>query len=92
MHCTPVGSLADPGRSPISPEWIREGTLVVDAVYRPLKTPLLQEAMKKNCTPVPGGEWFVRQAQAQYKAFTGQDADEQLMRAAFANALAEDRK
>ncbi len=92
VHCTPVGSLADPGRSPISPEWIREGTLVVDAVYRPLKTPLLQEAMKKNCTPVPGGEWFVRQAQAQYKAFTGQDADEQLMRAAFANALAEDRK
>jgi len=41
---------------------------------------------------VPGGEWFVRQAQAQFRVFTGQDADEQLLRAAFANALAEDRK
>ncbi len=92
VHCTPVGSLADPGRSPVPAEWIRAGTLVVDAVYRPLKTPLLQEAMKKNCTPVPGGEWFVRQAQAQFRVFTGQDADEQLLRAAFANALAEDRK
>jgi 3-dehydroquinate dehydratase/shikimate dehydrogenase len=92
VHCTPVGSLADPGRSPISPEWIRAETLVVDAVYRPLKTPLLVEAMKKGCTPVPGGEWFVRQAQAQFKLFTGQDADEQLVRAAFANALAEDGK
>jgi 3-dehydroquinate dehydratase/shikimate dehydrogenase len=87
-HCTPVGSLADPGRSPIPAEWIREGTLVLDAVYRPLKTPLLQEAKKRGCTPVPGGEWFVRQAQAQFKLFTGQDADEALVRAAFANALA----
>jgi 3-dehydroquinate dehydratase/shikimate dehydrogenase len=92
VHCTPVGSLADPGRSPIPGDWIRPGTLVVDAVYRPLKTPLLQEAMKKGCTPIPGGEWFVRQAQAQFKLFTGQDADEQLVRAAFANALAEDAR
>ncbi len=92
VHCTPVGSLADPGRSPIDTAWIRAGTVVVDAVYRPLKTPLLVEAMKKGCTPVPGGEWFVRQAQAQFKLFTGQDPDEQLLRAAFANALAEDAK
>ncbi len=92
VHCTPVGSLADPGKSPVPAEWVRAGTLVVDAVYRPLKTPLLQEAMRKGCTPVPGGEWFVRQAQAQFKLFTGQDADEALMRAAFANALAEDGK
>lgn len=92
VHCTPVGSLADPGRSPIDPEWIRAGTVVVDAVYRPLKTPLLQAAMQKGCTPIPGGEWFVRQAQAQFKLFTGQDPDEQLLRAAFSNALAEDAK
>jgi 3-dehydroquinate dehydratase/shikimate dehydrogenase len=92
VHCTPIGSLADPGRSPIPAEWIREGTLVLDAVYRPLKTPLLLEAKKKGCTPVPGGEWFVRQAQAQFKVFTGQDADEALMRAAFANALVDETR
>ena len=92
VHCTPIGSLADPGRSPIPAEWIREGTLVLDAVYRPLKTPLLMEAKKKGCTPVPGGEWFVRQAQAQFKLFTGQDGDEALLRAAFSNALVEDAR
>jgi len=92
IHCTPVGSLAEPGRCPVPPEWIRPGSLVVDAVYRPLKTPLLVEAMNKGCTPVPGGEWFVRQAQAQFKLFTGQEADEQFLRASFANALAEDGK
>jgi len=92
VNCTPVGSLADPGRSPVPPEWIREGTLVLDAVYRPLKTPFLQDAKKRGCTPVPGGEWFVRQAQAQFKLFTGQDADEALVRAAFANALASEAR
>ena len=92
VHCTPVGSLADPGRSPVPAEWIREGTLVLDAVYRPLKTPLLLEAKKRGCTPVPGGEWFVRQAQAQFKLFTGQDADEALVRAAFTNALVEETR
>jgi 3-dehydroquinate dehydratase/shikimate dehydrogenase len=92
VHCTPVGSLADPGQLPIQAEWIREGTLVLDAVYRPLKTPLLALALKKGCTPVPGGEWFVRQARAQFKLFTGQDADEALMRAAFSNAIVEETR
>src|SRR5262249_49411763 len=55
VHCTPVGSAADPGKMPIQSEWLRAGTLVLDAVYRPLKTPLLVEALKKGCTPVPGG-------------------------------------
>lgn len=91
VHCTPVGSLAEPGKLPVPAEWIRGGTLVLDAVYRPLKTPLLAEAVRKGCTAVPGGEWFVRQAQAQFKLFTGQPPDEALMRAAFTNALQEDR-
>lgn len=91
VHCTPVGSLADPGKLPIPAEWLRGGTLVLDAVYRPLKTPLLAEAVRKGCTAVPGGEWFVRQAQAQFTLFTGQAPDEKLMRAAFTNALQEDR-
>jgi shikimate 5-dehydrogenase len=40
-------------------------------------------------TPVPGGEWFVRQAQKQFELFTHQGADEALMRAAFEHALQE---
>jgi 3-dehydroquinate dehydratase/shikimate dehydrogenase len=91
VHCTPMGSLADPGRLALPAEWIRPRTLVLDAVYRPIRTPLLVEAVKRGCTAVPGGEWFVRQARAQFKLFTGHDADEPLMRAAFENALAEDR-
>lgn len=87
VHCTPVGSLAQPDALPIPEEWLRSGVLVLDAVYRPLQTPLLAATLAKGGTPVPGGEWFVRQAQRQFELFTSQPPDESLLRAAFETAL-----
>lgn len=87
VHTTPVGSAAVPGQSPIPAEWIRPGSVVLDAVYHPLRTPLLAAALARGCTAVPGGEWFVRQARDQFRLFTGQVPDEALMRAAFEHAL-----
>lgn len=89
VHCTPVGSLAQPGELAIPASALRAGTLVLDAVYRPLRTPLLLEAQRRGCTAVPGGEWFVRQAQEQFRLFTGAEPDEALVRAAFEHALAD---
>ena len=90
VHCTPVGSLASPGESPIVAEWLRPGAVVLDAVYRPLRTPLLLAARERGCVAVPGGEWFVRQAEAQYRLFTRSDPDSALMRATFDQALREE--
>ena len=59
----------------------------MDAVYRPLKTPLLAAARERGCLCVPGAEWFVRQARSQFEHFTHQQPDEPLMRAAFEHAL-----
>ena len=92
IHCTPAGSLADPETMAIPVEWIREGTLVLDGVYRPVRTPLLVAAVERGCTAVPGGEWFVRQAAQQYRLFTSQEPDDELLRAAFRHALDEDRE
>ncbi len=92
VHATPVGSPAAPAGSPASlvpPEWLRPGTLVLDAVYRPIRTALLAAAHARGATPVPGAEWFVRQAALQFRLFTGQAPDEALLRAAFEHALAE---
>ena len=86
VHCTPLGS-GEGGELAIPEEWIRPGSLVLDAVYRPIRTPLLVAARRRGCTAVPGGEWFVRQARAQFELFTHQEADEKLVRAAFENAL-----
>ncbi|HIG87373.1 MAG TPA: type I 3-dehydroquinate dehydratase [Planctomycetes bacterium] len=96
IHCTPVGSEgAGPGKSNsqtegsmvIPAELLRPGSLVFDAVYRPLRTPLLIAAQERGCTCIPGAEWFVRQAAAQFELFTSHKADDALLRAAFEGAL-----
>ena len=92
IQCTPAGSLADLDTLAIPVEWIRKETLVLDGVYRPVKTPLLMAAVERGCTAVPGGEWFVRQAARQFRLFTSQEPDDELMRAAFRHALDEERE
>jgi shikimate dehydrogenase len=87
VHCTPVGSSYAPGELAVPEAWIRPGILVLDAVYRPIRTPLCLAAKRKGCTVVPGGEWFVRQAEEQFRQLTQAEPDEALMRAAFQNAL-----
>lgn len=90
VHCTPVGSLANRDASPIPEAWLRPGAIVLDAVYRPLRTPLLMAAKACGSVAIPGGEWFVRQAEAQYRLFTRKDPDQKLMRATFDQALREE--
>jgi len=71
VHCTPQGSLADPGKLPIDPKLLRPGAVVVDAVYRPRETPLVRLARERGCQVFGGGEWFVLQAAQQFALFTG---------------------
>jgi len=93
VHATPIGSHgfdgAADGELPIAPEALRPNAVVLDAVYRPVKTPLLTAAVERGCLPLPGAEWFVRQAAAQFRLFTHQEPDEGLLRAAFEHALAD---
>ncbi len=87
INTTPIGSDAIGAPKAVLPDdWIRTGSLVFDAVYRPIRTPLLASAHARGCTPVPGGEWFCRQAAAQFRLFTKSEPDEELMRKAFEHA------
>jgi len=47
-------------------------------------------ARERGCTVIPGGEWFMRQAIAQFRLFTHGEPDEELMRKAFEHALEAD--
>jgi 3-dehydroquinate dehydratase/shikimate dehydrogenase len=87
VNATPVGGSGAEDALPVPAQWIRPGSLVLDAVYRPIKTRLLAAAHERGCTAVPGGEWFVRQAMHQFRLFTRHDPDEALMRKAFEHAL-----
>ncbi len=76
VNCTPIGMSGGPApdKSPIpiaEMENIPHGTVVFDTVYNPLRTPLLEAALDHNLTIVDGAEMFVRQAEAQFKLFTG---------------------
>lgn len=87
VHTTPVGTL-DPLALPVAPEVLRAGSVVLDAVYRPIKTGLLAAAHARGAVAVPGAEWFVRQAALQFRLFTREEPDVALIRHAFEGALA----
>jgi len=95
VHATPMGTTGadgEPGPSPIPADWIRADSVVLDAVYNPVRTRLLADATARGATAVPGAEWFVRQAGRQFEAFTRQAPDDAVLRAAFENALAAQRR
>jgi 3-dehydroquinate dehydratase / shikimate dehydrogenase len=75
INCTPVGMHPEVNACPITfePAWTGE-TVVFDVVYNPDLTMLLKLALRKGAKVVKGQEMFVRQAAAQFKAFTGKEA------------------
>jgi len=56
------------------------GMMVMDVVYTPLQTLLLQTAKQKGCIAIDGLSMFVAQAAAQFKLWTGVEPDLELMR------------
>lgn len=79
VNCTPLGMSGGPApdESPIPAsemENIPHGAVIFDTVYNPLRTPLIEAALDHNLTIVDGAEMFVRQAEAQFKLFTGVEA------------------
>ncbi len=84
VNCTPVGMKGgpDPGGSPLP---IRElasragdpcgpRTVLMETVYNPVRTALLNDAPEVGWRAIDGVEMFVRQAAAQFSAWTGRPA------------------
>jgi len=61
--------------------------IVFDVVYNPENTLLVKDARSRNCRVVTGVDMFVRQAAAQFKLFTGEDAPAELMREVMKRAI-----
>lgn len=88
VNCTPIGMNGGPGPS-ASPLRIGElamafaevggePPLVMDTVYNPLETPMLAAAQSAGFRTVDGLGMFVRQAQLQFRAWTGRDVPAEL--------------
>jgi shikimate dehydrogenase len=85
VNATPVGMTPDVEGIPINPDLLGRFRLVMDIVYRPLKTRLLREAEARGCATLDGLQMLIHQATAQFELWTGQPAPLKTMsRAAYA--------
>lgn len=74
VNCTPAGMAGGPapGETPIRHlSRLSAGTVVMDAVYNPPRTPLLAAAAAAGLATVDGVGLFTRQAEAQFREWTG---------------------
>lgn len=89
VNTTSVGMHPNVDQSPLGdriPNFSADA-LVFDTVYNPPNTRLLQQARAAGATIVGGIEMFVRQAAAQFEAWTGKSAPAAVMRKVVENRL-----
>lgn len=87
VNGTPIGMLPDRG-IPIDAGAIKASQWVADAVYHPLFTPLLKAAQKAGSTVMTGRELAVHQGVDAFRLFTGLEASEAVIGAAFDAVIA----
>ena len=90
INCTPLGMHPHTDASPIDGNeptkgW-GPGTIVFDTICNPVYTRLLRRARVDGCVKISGVEMFVRQAAAQFRLWTEQDAPLDVFRRIMATA------
>lgn len=80
IHCTPVGMYPRVDESCVPANLFRPELTVMDIVYNPRETKLLQEAKAAGCRTIPGLEMFLNQAVLQFELWTKHSAPTDVMR------------
>ena len=82
LNATSIGMHPNVDASPLGerPPKLGPKTLVFDSVYNPIRTKLLEQGETAGAQTVGGIEMFVRQAAAQFEAWTKLPAPTELMR------------
>jgi shikimate dehydrogenase len=92
VNATPLGmgvvvtTGGDPEQLPVDPALLGAGQLVVDLIYHPAVTPLLEAARARGATAVNGLGMLIHQAAHAFRRWTGEEPPLEAMSAA---ALAE---
>ncbi len=71
INSTPVGMWPNVDESPINPNVLQAGQVIMEAIYNPLETKLLQQAKQQNLEVISGLEMFLHQADWQFYLHTG---------------------
>ncbi|MBE9547302.1 MAG: shikimate dehydrogenase [Proteobacteria bacterium] len=80
INTTPVGMSPDTGKSPVESAILTNFRCVMDMIYNPLRTKLLEDAEKAGCTVLSGLDMFVHQGAEQIKMWTGMEPPREFMR------------
>ena len=86
VNATSIG-MGESGDLPFDIALLRRTQVVVDAVYKPLVTPLLQAGIARGCLTVDGLGMLVFQAARQFRLFTGHEPPIDVMLAAARSGL-----
>jgi shikimate dehydrogenase len=80
IHCTPIGMHPKIKETCVPKELLHTGLTIMDIVYNPLNTQLLQDAQAAGCRTIQGVEMFLHQAVGQFELWTGESAPVEIMR------------
>ncbi len=83
INTTPVGMYPDTGALSFPCQNLDAATIVMDIIYSPLQTRLLNEAASRGCRTIDGLSMFLYQAAAQFNLWTGVAPDIEILRSAF---------
>jgi len=87
INTTPVGMMPDIDVMPVRKQDLDKAMVVMDIVYNPLKTRLLETAEHIGCRTIDGVSMFVYQGAFQLELWTGMKAPVEVMRKAVLTAL-----
>lgn len=82
VNATSAGMAEVDARSPLPLAALREGLVVMDIVYKPIETELIQEARRRGAIAIHGGRMLLHQAAGQFELYTGAPAPLAAMEAA----------
>jgi shikimate dehydrogenase len=87
VNATPLGMFPHVDATPLPLEVISPGAVVLDTVYHPLQTKLVQDTKARGGIPICGTEMLLHQAAAQFSLFTGREAPVEQMEARLSEYL-----
>jgi shikimate dehydrogenase len=87
VNCTPVGMKGFPNELPLPIEAIQKGMLVLDTIYNPAVTKLMEVAKEKGAMPISGKDMLIYQALKAFELWTGKAPAYEVMEQAFREAL-----
>ena len=87
INATSVGMFPGEAVSPLPKQILRKGMIVMDIVYRPLRTRLLEEAEEQGCETIDGLEMLAYQGAAQLEIWIGQSPEGKQIKADLRQSL-----